>query len=83
MQYLGHPVVADPIYSNGKGLYISTLKKNFKNADPLGEEKPILNRLALHAAQLRFEGIDGKMVEIEAPLPKDLSASVKQLDKWS
>ncbi|MNS69031.1 Ribosomal large subunit pseudouridine synthase D [compost metagenome] len=83
MQYIGHPVVADPIYSNGKGLYISSLKKNFKNADPLGEEKPILSRLALHASQLRFEGMDGKPVSIEAPLPKDLSASVKQLDKWS
>ena len=83
MQYIGHPVVADPIYSNGKGLYISSLKKNFKNADPLGEEKPILNRLALHASELRFEGMDGKAILIEAPLPKDMNASVKQLDKWS
>ncbi|RQO29693.1 RNA pseudouridine synthase [Taibaiella sp. KBW10] len=83
LQHLGHPVVADPIYSNGKGLYVSSLKKNFKNSDELGEEKAILNRLALHAAQLKFVDMEGKEVNIEAPLPKDMNAAIKQLNKWS
>jgi 23S rRNA pseudouridine1911/1915/1917 synthase len=83
LQYLGHPVVADPIYGNGNGIYISQLKKNFKNNDPLGEERPILNRLALHSSMLNFVAIDGKPMSIVAPLPKDMSAAVQQLDKWS
>ncbi len=83
LQYLGHPVVADLYYGNGKGIYISSLKKNFKNNDPLGEERPILNRLALHSSILKFKGIDGAEMTIEAPLPKDISATIQQLDKWS
>lgn len=83
LQYLGHPVVADPVYGNGKGLYISALKKNFKNNDPLGEERPILNRLALHSSTLKFKGMDDKEIVIDAPFPKDISAAIQQLDKWS
>lgn len=83
LQYLGHPVVADKLYGNGKGVYISALKKKFKNNDPLGEERPILDRLALHSNILKFKDIDGVERIIEAPLPKDMSATVQQLDKWS
>lgn len=83
LQYLGHPVVADLFYGNGKGIFISALKKKFKNNDPLGEERPILNRLALHSSILKFKDIDGVERIIEASLPKDMSATVQQLDKWS
>lgn len=83
LQYLGHPVVADTIYGNGKGIYISNLKKNFKNNDPLGEERPVLNRLALHSSTLKFKDMNDKEVEINAPFPKDILAAIQQLDKWS
>src|SRR5690606_31033985 len=83
MQYIGHPVVGDKLYGNGKGILLSQIKKKYKNTDPLGEEKPILGRLALHAAALRFPHSDGSMISIEAPLPKDMHAAVQQLEKWS
>jgi 23S rRNA pseudouridine955/2504/2580 synthase/23S rRNA pseudouridine1911/1915/1917 synthase len=46
------------------------------------EERPLLNRLALHSAQLSFRGLNGEAYNLEAPLPKDLKAILQQLNKW-
>jgi RluA family pseudouridine synthase len=55
---LGHPVVCDPLYgknSRGKeGIYLSSFKRNWRG-DAL-EEKPLLQRLGLHAAKLVLPG---------------------------
>ncbi|HTO14830.1 MAG TPA: RluA family pseudouridine synthase [Edaphocola sp.] len=83
LQYLGHPIVGDKIYGNGQGLYISTIKKNFNFNDLLEDERPVINRLALHASELIFTNEQGALISLEAELPKDMSACVKQLDKWS
>jgi 23S rRNA pseudouridine955/2504/2580 synthase/23S rRNA pseudouridine1911/1915/1917 synthase len=45
------------------------------------EEKPLLGRLALHASQLSFILPDGTHILLEAPLPKDLQATLQQLRK--
>jgi 23S rRNA pseudouridine955/2504/2580 synthase/23S rRNA pseudouridine1911/1915/1917 synthase len=81
MKHLGNPIVCDPMYGDGKPLFISQLKKNFKLAQSMDEERPILARLALHSAQLSFKGISGEDINLEAPLPKDLRASLNQLGK--
>jgi RluA family pseudouridine synthase len=51
---LGHPVVCDPLYGKnsrgGEGVYLSSFKRNWRG-DAL-EEKPLLQRLGLHAAKL-------------------------------
>jgi 23S rRNA pseudouridine1911/1915/1917 synthase len=84
MQYLGHPLVADELYSNGNPLLLSSIKrKKFKLSLQDEEEKPLLNRLALHAASLTFTDYEGKAYKLEAPVPKDLTATLKQLEKWS
>jgi 23S rRNA pseudouridine955/2504/2580 synthase/23S rRNA pseudouridine1911/1915/1917 synthase len=46
------------------------------------EERPLLNRLALHAWKLSLPAPDRKNLELEAPIPKDLEACLKQLRKW-
>lgn len=81
MKNTGHPIVADPLYGDGKPVLVSALKSRFKLSRDAEEERPILDRLALHAYQLSFTGIDGKKVELEAPLPKDLRATLQQLEK--
>lgn len=80
MKHLGHPVVADPVYGDGKPVFISSLKKNYKLSDSEEEERPILARLALHAARLKFT-LNEKDYDLEAPLPKDLRALLQQLRK--
>jgi 23S rRNA pseudouridine1911/1915/1917 synthase len=83
LQRLGHTLVADPLYGDGKGVYLSQLKKKkFKLSKDAEEERPMLSRLALHAHQLTFMDPQGKPVHIEAPLPKDMEVTLKQLRKW-
>lgn len=81
MKETGHPIVCDPLYGDGKPLLVSSLKSKFKLSKDVEEEKPILGRLALHSYQLEFKGTDGKSIELEAPLPKDMRATLQQLAK--
>lgn len=81
MKHLGHPIVCDPLYGDGKPIFISQIKSKFKLSQNELEERPILNRLALHSAQLSFKGFDGETYSLDAPLPKDLRATLNQLDK--
>ena len=82
MQNYGHPIVGDEVYGKPDPVYISQLKKNFKLAKDELEEKPILNRLALHASQLKFLKADGTELKIDAPLPRDMQALLNQCRKW-
>lgn len=82
-QHLGNPIVADDIYGDGEKLLLSSFKKkNFKLSKTEEEERPLLARQALHAQFLSF-ALSGKSYQFEAPIPKDLSATLKQLDKWN
>jgi len=81
MQDLGHPIVCDPVYGDGKPILVSSLKSKFKLSKDVEEERPILNRLALHSYQLSFKGMDEKEVSLEAPLPKDMRATLQQIAK--
>lgn len=82
MKDMGHPIVCDELYGDGKPLLLSSLKSKFKLSKNELEERPILNRLALHAFKLSFTKPNGKKTELEANLHKDLKASLQQLTKW-
>lgn len=81
MQNEGHPIACDPIYGDGQPILLSSIKKRFKLSLKEEEERPLLHRLALHASLLRFHLPDGTPFQIEAPLPKDLKATLQQLRK--
>jgi 23S rRNA pseudouridine955/2504/2580 synthase/23S rRNA pseudouridine1911/1915/1917 synthase len=81
MKDIGHPIVCDSLYGDGKPVLVSSLKSKFKLSKNEEEERPILGRLALHAYQLSFAGIDSQTIHLEAPLPKDLRATLQQLGK--
>jgi 23S rRNA pseudouridine955/2504/2580 synthase/23S rRNA pseudouridine1911/1915/1917 synthase len=81
MKHIGHSIVCDPMYGDGKPVFISQFKHKFKLSQSELEERPLLNRLALHAGQLSFKGLNGEDYHIEAPLPKDLRAVLQQLEK--
>lgn len=78
---IGNPIVCDPIYGDGKPVLISSFKKKYNLSKNELEERPILDRLALHSFQLVFKDSKGKLIELEAPLHKDLRATVQQLRK--
>ena len=83
MQSIGHPIVCDEMYGDGKPFLLSTIKKKFKLSDKEESERPLLSRLALHSYRLELVKADGTEIVAEAPLPKDMAACVNQLNKWS
>lgn len=76
---IGHPLACDPVYGDGKPVFLSRYKKNFKQSK-LEEERPILSRLALHAARLVFDD-HGMRRELLAPVPKEFEVLMKQLER--
>jgi 23S rRNA pseudouridine1911/1915/1917 synthase len=82
MQSLGHPIVCDELYGDARPVLISSFKKNFRLSRSEEEERPILSRLALHAALLHFQDEQGAYHTFEAPLPRDMKAMLQQLRKW-
>ena len=83
MAQLGSPCCSDPVYGSGSPLLLSSYKRTYRPGR--GEaERPLLSRLGLHAYKLQVRHPrTGESTEIEAPLPKDLRASLRQLDRWS
>lgn len=78
---LGHPLACDELYGDGKPVLLSSIKKKFKLSKHDEEERPMLNRLALHSFRLKFTDEEGKVIDLEAELPKDIRALLNQLQK--
>ncbi len=76
MRSIGHPVVADFLYSNHESCYLSDLLQ--KEREP--EEVPIIERQALHAHKIEFfHPIQNKKMEFQVDLPTDMSLLIKTL----
>lgn len=82
MQALGHPIACDELYGDGRPVYLSSIKRNYKLSKDQEQERPIVSRLALHSQLLRFADVAGVVHVFEAPLPKDMRALLSQLRKW-
>lgn len=82
-KHIGHSIASDELYGDGKPIFLSSIKHKFKLSKSEEQEKPILNRLALHSHRIKFNGTGGEIIGLEAPLPKDIKATLQQLRKWS
>ncbi len=77
----GTPILNDPLYGNGAQLLLSDLKRGYKGRD---EERPLITRLALHAAELTFtHPVSRERMTLRAPLPQDLAVALKYLRKFA
>ena len=80
---MGHPVVCDELYGKPKPVLLSAIKRGWRG-DP-HEEKPLLSRLGLHAAELFIPGYskgdDAEGLILKAPLPRDMAALIRQMEK--
>ncbi len=77
---IGHPLAVDTLYGKRSAIYLSELKPNFKKKNE--GERPLISRLTLHAGGLRFKNLDGREITLEAPLPKDLTVTLKYFKKF-
>ena len=76
MRAIGHPVVADFMYSNHESCYLSDLLEKERESG----EVPIIDRQALHAHRIEFfHPIQNRKMEFQADLPEDISLLVKTL----
>ena len=86
LQSVGLPLAIDPLYNAPRGggpspgLLLSAFKRGYR---PTGEaERPLIDRLTLHALKLKFETPGGGAVELEASPPKDFRAALNMLRKY-
>lgn len=82
---LGAPLIADPLYGDGKPLFLSVIKRGYRpSAHDTDDERPLIGRTALHALSLTLRHpATGERITYEAPYPKDFRAAVTQLGKMS
>ena len=77
-QSIGHPLAVDAVYGKRSELFLSEFKRKNK------EERPLISRTTLHAQKIAFtHPSSGQWTGFEAPLPKDLRATMNQLQKWA
>jgi RluA family pseudouridine synthase len=82
LKYLGFPIVGDATYGGHK-LYLSQLKRNYRLKEKQ-VEKPLIDRVALHAESLAITHPgSGEVVRIESPLPRDMEVALKYLRKFA
>jgi RluA family pseudouridine synthase len=82
LRQAGLPIVGDELYG-GAPLLLSRLKSGYR-LKPKQTERPLLDRVALHAEQLSLtHPMTGETVTITAPWPKDLTVAVKYLRRYA
>lgn len=78
---VGLPLLVDPPYGGGTGVLLSMFKPGYRPSRRR-DERPLLERLSLHAARVELDSpADGRRVELDAPMPKDLRAVLAQLGR--
>lgn len=76
---IGFPLAVDPLYGGGEAVLLSNFKPGYRRSGR-HEERPLISRLTLHALRVAFtHPTTGERVTLEAPLPKDLRATISQL----
>ena len=86
LKHIGVPLVIDALYNPHAeaglpgGFFLSSFKRGYRPKRD-EQERPLIDRLTLHAERLRFEHPDGRRVEVIAPLPKDFRAALNMLRK--
>ncbi|ABG60281.1 RluA family pseudouridine synthase [Cytophaga hutchinsonii] len=79
---LGASIVGDETYG-GKPLFLSEIKRKKFNLKKDSEERPLIQRFALHANSLIFTDMNEQILDIKAPYPKDFDVLVKKLEEYS
>jgi len=92
LKAMGYPLAVDPYYG-GESLLLSEFKRKYK-LGKMQEERPLMDRLTLHARSLTFLHPNWGLGELGsdqaagertfvAELPKDFRSTLTALEKWA
>jgi 23S rRNA pseudouridine1911/1915/1917 synthase len=80
LKAIGLPILGDSMYGGGGGFFLSQIKPGYRSK---GDEKPLLERTALHASRLTFgHPANDQRVTFESDLPKDMSIVLSYLKRF-
>jgi 23S rRNA pseudouridine955/2504/2580 synthase/23S rRNA pseudouridine1911/1915/1917 synthase len=87
LAHVGLPLAVDPLYNRPRpaatpGLLLSDFKRDYRTK-PGTDERPLIDRLTLHAEKLNFDHPGKGRIGIVAPLPRDFAAAIKMLTKYA
>ncbi len=74
------PIAGDTQYG-GEPFFLSKIKKNY-HLKKFTEERPLMQRVSLHAHSIEFSLLNGEKLKVIAPYPKDFDVLLKQLEKY-
>lgn len=78
---IGHPIAGDVDYG-GPRLLLSQIKRDYKQRVGV-VERPLLERMFLHAAEIVFPELTGDTSSVAAPLPPALTLVLDKLDRFA
>jgi 23S rRNA pseudouridine1911/1915/1917 synthase len=79
MAWAGHPLTVDPLYGGGRNVLLSFYKPDYRPSKRR-EERPLIERLTLHARRIELNHpVTGERFTVEADVPKDMTATIRQL----
>lgn len=74
------PIAVDKLYSDGLPLMLSSFMPDYRPGNQ--PERPLLERLGLHAFQLELEHpLSGEVQRFDAPYPRDIASALRYLRK--
>lgn len=77
---IGLPILGDLRYGGGESFFLSSIKPTYRST---GEEKPLLNRTALHAEKMSItHPTSARRMSFEVPIPKDMRIVLNYLRKF-
>jgi RluA family pseudouridine synthase len=78
----GFPLAVDNLYGRRKALLLSEIKAGYRSK-PGRTERPLIDRLTLHALEIELPALPGRErgVRVTAPLPRDFERVLTQLAK--
>jgi RluA family pseudouridine synthase len=79
LKHLGTPCAFDMLYGGRDPILLSSFKRGYRTGRGQ-RELPLIDRLTLHASTLEFpHPTTGEPVRAEAPIPRDLETTLRQL----
>lgn len=82
LSHTGHPIIVDHLYGKREAFFLSEIKRKKFNLKKGEDERPLISRQPLHSRRLKFpHPHTEKPMDLEFPIPKDISAVLKQFRK--